>query len=71
MRARVKENLCIGCGLCARKYPGLFEFDDSINAARAIPVEIVGRQDAGFCEAAAMCPSGAIQIRDLPALVEV
>jgi len=70
MRARVKRNRCIGCGLCARKYPALLEFDDSVNAARALPVEIVAQQESDLREAAAMCPGGAIRIDDLPVLMD-
>jgi ferredoxin len=48
----------------------LFEFDDTVNVAKALPVEILARQEVDFREAVSLCPGRAIRVAELPVLVE-
>lgn len=60
MKARVDEDLCTGCGLCADTCPGVFEMkeDKAIVTANPVPAK-----DADCTkEAAANCPVEAIAV---------
>jgi ferredoxin len=64
MKATVKKDVCIGCGLCADTCPEVFVMDDEFNIAKTVsdrvPVELKDK-----CrEATANCPVEAIVIEE-------
>jgi ferredoxin len=63
MKAIVKKDLCIGCGLCVDICPEVFVLGDD-NIAKTI-VERVGAEIKDKCrEAAKNCPVEAIDIEE-------
>jgi ferredoxin len=70
MRATVDQCRCIGCELCAKQFPALFEIDETTSMARAIDVELQPRQERECYEAIRLCPCSAIGIQESPELVE-
>jgi ferredoxin len=63
MKARVKKDVCIGCGLCVDICPQVFVLGDE-NIAETI-VERVGAEVKNACrEAAKNCPVDAIEIEE-------
>lgn len=63
MKAKVLDNLCIGCGACAALVPEEFEIADS-GTATAINEEIKEENKEITKEAKENCPTGAIQIEE-------
>ncbi|MDD2600349.1 MAG: ferredoxin [Kiritimatiellae bacterium] len=62
MKAKVDEDLCIGCGLCVEICVDVFEMDDAIAVVVADPVPA---QSEELCrEAAESCPVEAISIAE-------
>jgi ferredoxin len=61
MKAKVDEELCTGCGVCADEAPEVFEMnDDDIAVVKVNPVP---EEHADAAQAAADgCPCGAIEI---------
>ena len=64
MKAIVKKDVCIGCGVCADTCPEVFTMDNEYNIAKTVidrvPVEVKDK-----CrEAAANCPVDAIVIEE-------
>lgn len=68
MRAMVIRSRCIGCGLCARTCPAVFEIDDR-ERARAANKLIFTEHESACREAFALCPVEAIRIVADPAMV--
>jgi ferredoxin len=62
MKAKVDEETCTGCGLCADTCPQVFELDGSV---AKVKTDIVPRDAEVLCrEAAEVCPVEAISIED-------
>jgi ferredoxin len=60
MKARVDQDLCVGCGLCPEICPEVFEMDGDKAVAKVDEVP-AGAEDA--CrDAAEQCPAEAIKI---------
>ena len=60
MKARVDQDLCIGCGLCAGCAPDVFVIDEDAEKAK-----VIGEgDDAAVQEAIDSCPFGAISQDD-------
>jgi len=60
MRARIDEDACIGCGVCADMCPEVFELQDEIAVVRI--VMIPGNMEDCAEEAAEECPVEAIEL---------
>lgn len=63
MKAKVLENLCIGCGACAAIVPDEFEITDE-GIATAINEEVNEKNKEMVNEAKENCPTGAIQVEE-------
>lgn len=62
MKATVKEEACIGCGLCEQICPAVFELEGNVAKVKVVPVP-PDQQDK--CrEATDSCPVGAITLQD-------
>jgi len=61
MKARVAENICIGCGACQAIAPDEFELNDN-GFAEAINTEVKEENVEIVNEAKDNCPTGAITI---------
>ncbi|MFA7174766.1 MAG: ferredoxin [Kiritimatiellia bacterium] len=62
MKAKVDEDLCIGCGLCVGICEDVFEMDDAVAVVIAAPVPEHAEE---LCrEAAESCPVEAISITE-------
>ena len=55
---KIKNEDCIGCGLCVGSHSDLFEFGDD---GKARPVAGATGSDADVDDAVANCPVGAIE----------
>ena len=55
-KARVNDEICIGCGLCVGSHPEIFEFNDEGKA-----VAVAEGDDASVDDAVANCPVQAIE----------
>lgn len=63
MKAKVLDNLCIGCGACAALVPD--EFDITDNGTAAAINETVKDENKDLAkEASENCPTGAIKIEE-------
>ncbi|HUI92884.1 MAG TPA: ferredoxin [Chitinivibrionales bacterium] len=64
MKATVKADVCIGCGLCVDTCPEVFVMDDETNVAKAkvdrVPAELKDKCK----EAATDCPVEAIVVEE-------
>lgn len=60
MKAKVDEELCTGCGLCADTCPGVFQMKEDKAAVKADPVP--AKDTDCTKEAAANCPVEAITV---------
>ena len=60
MRAKVDDELCVNCGLCADMCPNVFRMEDDI----AIGGEIKPDDKERAQEAAEDCPGDAIEIEE-------
>ena len=63
MKAKVLDNLCIGCGACAALVPDEFEITDE-GIATAINDEVKEENKEMVNEAKENCPTGAIQVEE-------
>lgn len=60
MKAKVDNDLCTGCGLCADSCPEVFEMEDDI--AKVIANPVPADQEEACRDAADNCPVEAITI---------
>lgn len=60
MKAKVLDNLCIGCGACAALVPDEFEINDE-GVAEAINEEVNNDNKELVLDAKENCPTGAIK----------
>jgi ferredoxin len=60
MKARVDEDACIGCGLCASTCDAVFEMGDE--KARVIAEPVPNEAEDSCREAAEACPVEAIRL---------
>lgn len=63
MKAKVIENLCIGCGACQALAPEVFELNDS-GVSQCIVEEIEEDKVEETKEAQETCPTNAIEIEE-------
>lgn len=63
MKAKVNQDTCIGCGLCAATCPDIFEMGDD-GLAKASLEEIEPEQTEAAEDARDGCPVGAIDIEE-------
>ena len=63
MKAKVLDNLCIGCGACAAIVPEEFDISDN-GTAEALNETVKEENKEIVKEAKENCPTGAIQIED-------
>ena len=63
MKAKVLDNLCIGCGACAAIVPEEFEIGDN-GTAEALNETVKEENKDIVKEAKENCPTGAIQLED-------
>jgi len=61
MKARVNEDLCIGCGLCESICPSVFKMNDR-GFAEAVETELDDSVAEDVKEAQAQCPVEAIEV---------
>lgn len=64
MRASIKADLCIGCGLCVDLCPGVFVLDSEANVAKTITDRVPAELKEKCSEAAANCPVEAIAVEE-------
>lgn len=63
MKAKVLDNLCIGCGACAALVPEEFDFNDD-GLAMALNEEVKEANKELVKEAEGNCPTGAIKVEE-------
>ena len=63
MKAKVIDNLCIGCGACAALVPEEFDINDN-GVAYAINKEVKEENKELANDAKENCPTGAINITE-------
>jgi ferredoxin len=64
MKASVKTDQCIGCGLCADVCPGVFVLDSETNVAKSIIDRVPAELKEKCREAAKDCPVEAIVVEE-------
>lgn len=64
MRASVKKDMCIGCGLCVDTCPEVFVMDDETNVAKTKVDRVLAELKEKCAEAAANCPVDAIVVEE-------
>ena len=63
MKAKVVENLCIGCGACASLVPDMFELQD--DGVACCKKNVVDKTLEEYVKTAAdNCPTGAINLEE-------
>ncbi|MDO4369456.1 MAG: ferredoxin [bacterium] len=63
MKAKVIENLCIGCGACAALVPDEFEITDN-GTATALNDKVDDENKSLVLEAKENCPTSAIDVEE-------
>lgn len=63
MKAKVIDNICIGCGACQAIVPDEFEINDD-GLAQAINEVVNKANEADVVDAKENCPTGAIAIEE-------
>lgn len=63
MKAKVLDNLCIGCGACAALVPDEFEINGD-GVAEAINDKVVKEDEELVVDAKENCPTSAIQVEN-------
>ena len=63
MKAKVIDNLCIGCGACAALVPEEFDINDN-GVAYAVNEEVKEENKELAKDAKEKCPTGAINITE-------
>lgn len=63
MKAKVLDNLCIGCGACAALVPDEFDFNDN-GLAYAVNEEVKEENKELVKDAEGNCPTGAIKVEE-------
>ncbi|MFH1188453.1 MAG: ferredoxin [bacterium] len=61
MKINIKEEKCLGCGLCINIAPGTFEHDEN---GKAKVKDVVSDTPADIKTAAQMCSQSAIEIEE-------
>lgn len=61
MKAKVVENLCIGCGACQAIAPEEFELNDN-GVSTTLNDTVKEENESNVLEAKESCPTGAISI---------
>jgi ferredoxin len=64
MKASVKSDVCIGCGLCADICPEVFVMDNETNIAKTMSDRVPAEAKDKCGEAAKNCPVEAIVVRE-------
>jgi ferredoxin len=64
MKASVKTDVCIGCGLCVDVCPGVFVLDSETNVARTITDRVPAELKEKCREASKDCPVEAIVVEE-------
>ena len=65
MHAKVDQEACIGCGLCAGECPAVFEMDTGGAGLVKVIVDPVPQDAVELCKAAAeSCPVEAIKLSE-------
>ncbi len=64
MKATVKKDICIGCGLCADTCPEVFVMDDEFNIAKTLLDRVPAELKDKCKDAAANCPVEAIVVEE-------
>ncbi len=62
-KVTIDKDLCIGCGLCVDTCPKVFELEDD-GKAGVISQEAAAAEIGCAKDAAAMCPTEAIQVEE-------
>lgn len=63
MKAKVIENLCIGCGACQAIAPDEFELNDN-GVSEALHDEVKKENEEAVLEAKETCPTNAILVNE-------
>ena len=63
-KARVKKDVCIGCGLCTSVASEVFGFGDDGLAENVLGEEVPAGTEDSVKEAADSCPVAAIEVED-------
>ncbi len=63
MKAKVIENLCIGCGACEGIAPEEFRINDN-GISEAINDEVKDENKEKVLDAKETCPTGAIEVKE-------
>lgn len=66
IKAFVNQNKCMFCGLCGGACPDVFVIDSDHGKSMALDVELTGKLLSIARHAEAICPVGAITIKDVP-----
>jgi ferredoxin len=66
MIAYVNQNICIFCGMCGGICSDIFVIDSDKRKSIALDIELTDQLLALARHAEAVCPVGAIEIKDVP-----
>jgi ferredoxin len=64
MKLHADRELCVGAGMCALAAPDVFAQDDATGQVVLLTPDPSPPHETAVREAAGLCPSGAILIRD-------